>query len=194
MVISITNDGHMTGIDSLDSMPGCSVSAIVEEIGNADSEPGCSLSDIVGEIDSEDSEPGCSLSAIVGEIDSEDSETEFVGIDNENLEPSEIIGNNSNFQGNSDIKGKCEDIKSWAVRNKISQTALEDLLHTLNRVGVEDLPLSAKTLFNTSIQKFFFQALAKLSLLQKVLRGLYRLVVSYFDSFLVQYKALKAKI
>ncbi|KAI8122899.1 hypothetical protein CVS40_6347 [Lucilia cuprina] len=130
-------------------MPGCSVSAIVEEIGNADSEPGCSLSDIVGEIDSEDSEPGCSLSAIVGEIDSEDSETEFVGIDNENLEPSEIIGNNYNFQGNSDIKGKCEEIKLWAVRNKISQTALEDLLHTLNRVGVEDLPLSAKTLFNT---------------------------------------------
>ncbi|KAI8123574.1 hypothetical protein CVS40_5886 [Lucilia cuprina] len=157
-------------IDSLDSMPGCSVSAIVEEIGNVDSEPCCILSDIaegIGNVDCEpgyslsavvegignaDSEPGCSLSVIVGEIDSEDSETEFVGIDNENLEPSEIIGNNSNFQRNSDIKGKCEEIKSWAVRNKISQTALEDLLHTLKRVGVEDLPLSAKTLL---VQNFF---------------------------------------
>lgn len=49
----------------------------------------------------------------------------------------------------SDGKVKCEKIKSWAIRNKISQSALEDLLHPLKRLGVEDLPLSAKTLCGT---------------------------------------------
>lgn len=52
-----------------------------------------------------------------------------------------------NHPVNMDSKTNCEEKKSWAVRNKISHTALDDFLHTLKREGVNDLPLSAKTLF-----------------------------------------------
>ncbi|XP_050324473.1 uncharacterized protein LOC126755787 [Bactrocera neohumeralis] len=54
---------------------------------------------------------------------------------------------------NNDEINKCNEIKSWAIRNNISQIALEDLLKTLRKVGVDGMPLSAKTLLNTSKEK-----------------------------------------
>lgn len=68
---------------------------------------------------------------------------------------SPLLEYSSNSEGNGDSKEKCEEIKSWAVRNNISHTALEDLLHTLKRVGVEDLPLSAKTLLGLRREKIY---------------------------------------
>lgn len=54
---------------------------------------------------------------------------------------------------------KCMEIKSWAIRNKITQNALNDLLETLRKVGVRDLPLCSKTLFGTSRQKVAIQSM-----------------------------------
>lgn len=44
---------------------------------------------------------------------------------------------------------KVEELKAWTIRNNISRNALTDLFQTLNKVGVNDLPLSAKTLLGT---------------------------------------------
>lgn len=99
-----------------------------------------------------DSVPGCSQSANVG-LDREDSEIDYaevVSIDSEPGFSSEFITKNSSSEENMDASEKCEVIKSWAVRNKVSQSSLEDLLRSLRRIGVVDLPLSAKTLLNTS--------------------------------------------
>ena len=56
---------------------------------------------------------------------------------------------NINFRPNVDSATKCEEIKSWVLRNNISFLEIY-ILHTLNKIGVEDLPLSAKTLMSTN--------------------------------------------
>ncbi|XP_050338156.1 uncharacterized protein LOC126764491 [Bactrocera neohumeralis] len=52
-----------------------------------------------------------------------------------------------------EIEKKANEIRLWAIRNNISQNSLEDLLKTLRKIGVNDLPLSAKPLLNTGRQR-----------------------------------------
>lgn len=52
-----------------------------------------------------------------------------------------------------------EEMKAWAIRNKMSHNSLNDLLKTLRRIGMNGLPLSAKSLLKTSRKKINIQSI-----------------------------------
>ncbi|XP_036319869.1 uncharacterized protein LOC118734260 [Rhagoletis pomonella] len=48
---------------------------------------------------------------------------------------------------------KCKILKLWAIENNVSQAVLSNLLSALRKIGIHDLPLSAKTLLETTKNK-----------------------------------------
>ncbi|XP_054745455.1 uncharacterized protein LOC129249819 [Anastrepha obliqua] len=51
------------------------------------------------------------------------------------------------------------EIKKWAIENRVSHNVVTHLLQVLRRIGVKDLPLSAKTLFKTNKKKAVIQSI-----------------------------------